>query len=71
VLATSAARLMATPRRASSVARYWARAASFSRRIRPHRSSSHEKPTVAVKALIVTPSGLTMGLARPACTPTS
>ena len=45
--ATSETSERKTPRRASSEARYWASAASFSRRIRPQRSISQEALTLS------------------------
>ena len=47
MLATDETRVRITPRRASSVARSCARAASESRRIRPQRSSSQLAPARA------------------------
>ena len=56
--ATSATSESSTPRRPSSVARYCARAASFSRRMRPQTSSSQAKRAFAVTWFPVTFAGV-------------
>ena len=52
-MATSDTSESSTPRRASSLARYWAFAASFRRRMRPQMSSSQPKFTLTLLRLRV------------------